>query len=66
MALANGTSRINVGKGELTCHTETAMKIAEIMLGDKGLRFNVFKSDNNDDSYVLECKGIGLVNEFLK
>ncbi|XP_043481959.1 RNA 3'-terminal phosphate cyclase [Leptopilina heterotoma] len=67
MALAKGTSRINIGKRELTCHTETAMKIAEIMLGDKGLRFNVFKSDDkNDDSYILECNGVGLVNEFLK
>lgn len=65
MTLAKGISRIKVGDKQLTCHTETAMKVAEIMLGNRGLRFNL--SENTDDrgvsSYVLECQGCGLINE---
>lgn len=65
MALAKGTSKIRVGDRKLTCHTETAMKVAEIMLGKRGLAFNVSESAEGGDtlSYVLECKGCGLINE---
>ncbi|RLU19743.1 hypothetical protein DMN91_008300 [Ooceraea biroi] len=65
MALANGTSRIKVGDKKLTCHTETAMKVAEIMLGKRGLRFNLSESAESGDStsYFLECQGCGLINE---
>lgn len=67
MALAKGTSRVSIGTKELTCHTETAIKVAEIMLGDRGLRFNLSKSSDGDLApHILECEGIGLFNEFLK
>ncbi|XP_033222086.1 RNA 3'-terminal phosphate cyclase isoform X2 [Belonocnema kinseyi] len=67
MALAKGTSRVSIGTKELTCHTETAIKVAEIMLGDRGLRFNLSKSSGGDLApHILECEGIGLFNEFLK
>lgn len=66
MALAKGTSRISLGKQKLTCHTETAIKVAETMLADKGLRFNLSRNGNdNHDSYILECHGVGLMNEYL-
>lgn len=65
MALAKGVSRIKVSGKQLTCHTETAMQVAEIMLGNRGLHFNL--SENTDDkgvlSYVLECQGCGLIND---
>lgn len=65
MALAKGTSQIKVGDEKLTCHTETAMQIAEIMLGKRGLRFNLSKSVQDGDtlSYILECQGCGLIND---
>ncbi|XP_011701402.1 PREDICTED: RNA 3'-terminal phosphate cyclase [Wasmannia auropunctata] len=65
MALAKGTSKIKVGDKKLTCHTETAMQIAEIMLGKRGLRFNLSRNaeDGDTSSYILECQGCGLINE---
>ena len=65
MALAKGTSQIKVGDKKLTCHTETAMQVAEIMLGKRGLRFNLSKSaeDGDTSSYILECQGCGLIND---
>lgn len=65
MALAKGTSQIKVGDEKLTCHTETAMQIAEIMLGKHGLCFNLSKSaeDGDTSSHVLECQGCGLIND---
>lgn len=65
MTLANGTSRMKVGDKKLTCHTETAIKVAEIMLGKRGLRFNLAESAESGDStsYFLECQGCGLINE---
>lgn len=67
MALAKGTSQIKVGNEKLTCHTETAMQIAEIMLGKQGLRFNLSKSaeDGDTSSCILECQGCGLINDNL-
>lgn len=61
MALAKGTSKIRVGN-KLTCHTETAMQVAEIMLNNHGLRFNLSKSSEKG-SYILECQGCGLIND---
>ena len=67
MALAKGTSRISIGRKELTSHSETTIKVAELMLGDRGLRFNLTKSSSNDYApYILECEGVGLVNNFFK
>ncbi|KAJ8675686.1 hypothetical protein QAD02_011472 [Eretmocerus hayati] len=63
MVLAKGTSRVKVGKKELTCHAETAKQIAEIMLGSRGLKFSMEKDDKG--STVLECNGLGLENEFI-
>lgn len=67
MALAKGTSRIKLGQAKLTCHTETAMQIAEMMLGKHGLRFNLSESAESGDtsSLVLECQGCGLINDGL-
>ncbi|XP_011645114.1 RNA 3'-terminal phosphate cyclase isoform X1 [Pogonomyrmex barbatus] len=66
MALAKGVSRINIGDMKLTCHTETAMQVAEIMLGKHGLRFNLSKSTESEyPSYILECQGCGLINDNL-
>lgn len=68
MALAKGTSKIKVGDKKLTCHTETAMQVAEIMLGKHGLRFNLSESTEGGDtlSCILECQGCGLINDSLK
>ncbi|XP_014204835.1 RNA 3'-terminal phosphate cyclase [Copidosoma floridanum] len=63
MVLAKGTSRVKIGKMELTCHAETAKQVAELMLGDKGLSFSLNKDENG--SHILECNGLGLCNEYL-
>ncbi|KAK2583716.1 hypothetical protein KPH14_009636 [Odynerus spinipes] len=64
MALAKGVSRVRVGSKKLTCHTETAIQVAEIMLGNRGLHFNLLESGSVGDSpsYILECEGCGLIN----
>lgn len=64
MALAKGPSRIKIGKNKLTCHAETAKQVAEIMLGSRGLSFSLNREENG--SHVLECNGLGLINEFLQ
>ncbi|OXU24359.1 hypothetical protein TSAR_016808 [Trichomalopsis sarcophagae] len=63
MVLAKGPSKVKVGKNPLTCHAETAKQVAEIMLGNRGLRFS--SSQDNNGSHILECNGLGLINEFL-
>lgn len=63
MAIADGPSKIKIGKKELTCHADTAKQVAEIMLGNRGLTFSLNKGEN--DSYILECNGLGLINKFL-
>lgn len=65
MALAKGISKIKVGDKKLTCHTETAMQVTEMMLGKRGLSFNLSENAEGGDtsSYVLECQGCGLINE---
>lgn len=66
MAIATGRSRISIGNQQLTQHTETAIKVAEIMLADRGFHFelNQNKDINIPDltSHILECEGCGLVN----
>ncbi|KAK0176440.1 hypothetical protein PV328_000573 [Microctonus aethiopoides] len=66
MAIATGRSRISIGNQQLTQHTETAIKVAEIMLADRGFHFelNQNKDINIPDltSRILECEGCGLVN----
>lgn len=64
MALAHGRSRLLLGKQQLTLHTETAIKVAELMLGDRGFRCQVITSQDAGDSkqYILECDGCGLLN----
>ncbi|XP_076643068.1 RNA 3'-terminal phosphate cyclase [Halictus rubicundus] len=58
MALARGTSRIKLGSQKLTCHTETAIKVAEMMLKNYNLRFKLNEKEAGDNiSSVLECEG---------
>ncbi|KAI4498531.1 hypothetical protein M0802_006466 [Mischocyttarus mexicanus] len=68
MALAKGISRVKVGNKKLTLHTETAIKVAEIMLASRGLSFRWVESESMEDSSsnILECKGCGLVNNFVE
>lgn len=62
MALAKGRSRVCLGEQKLTSHTETAIKVAELILGAKGLKFNLTK-ENENGHFFLECDGLGLVND---
>ncbi|XP_074110029.1 RNA 3'-terminal phosphate cyclase [Cotesia typhae] len=64
MALAHGRSRMLLGKQQLTLHTETAIKVTELMLGDRGFQCQVITSRDAGDSkkYILECDGCGLLN----
>ncbi|XP_053970899.1 RNA 3'-terminal phosphate cyclase [Hylaeus volcanicus] len=59
MALARGTSKIKLGSQKLTCHTETAIKVTEMMLHNHDLYFKLHESKDVDNSisYTLECKG---------
>ncbi|XP_078050648.1 RNA 3'-terminal phosphate cyclase [Augochlora pura] len=58
MALAKGTSRIKLGSQKLTCHTETAIKVAEMMLKHYNFRFELREREVGDNiSYTLECEG---------
>ncbi|KAJ6643140.1 RNA 3'-terminal phosphate cyclase [Pseudolycoriella hygida] len=57
MALANGISRIRTGP--LTLHTKTAIHIAELITN---VKFNVYEDGLTN---IIECKGIGLENQFL-
>ncbi|XP_031826928.1 RNA 3'-terminal phosphate cyclase [Nomia melanderi] len=60
MALASGTSKINLGRQKLTSHTETAMKVVEIMLKNYNFHFQLSEKEVGDNiSYILECKGCG-------
>lgn len=65
MALAKGTSRINLGNKKLTCHTETAIKVAEMMLNKFNLRFKLCENGEigGKTSYALECDGCGYENK---
>ncbi|XP_012251973.2 RNA 3'-terminal phosphate cyclase [Athalia rosae] len=66
MALASGRSKIRTGTRELTCHTKTAIQVAELMLRDKGLSFHCSKEQNEDggpETFVVECEGLALTND---
>ena len=59
MALANGTSKIKVS--QLTLHTETCIKVSEIIMGAK---FDV-KGELNQPAEIT-CQGIGLENPLIE
>ncbi|XP_017886985.1 RNA 3'-terminal phosphate cyclase-like isoform X2 [Ceratina calcarata] len=65
MALAKGTSKVNLGSKKLTCHTETAIQVAEIMLKEFNLHFKLSEGKDNGGniSYSLECKGYEYENK---
>ncbi|XP_066584921.1 RNA 3'-terminal phosphate cyclase-like [Prorops nasuta] len=68
MALADGVSKIRINNKELTQHTDTAIKIAEIMLADQGLKFNLAETRDSNNlviNYDLECKGTNKINSAL-
>ncbi|XP_053324898.1 RNA 3'-terminal phosphate cyclase [Spea bombifrons] len=59
MALADGVSLLRTGP--VTLHTQTAIHFAETLTK---ARFNVKKCEDSDsDSYIIECRGIGLQNK---
>ncbi|KAG8189585.1 hypothetical protein JTE90_023654 [Oedothorax gibbosus] len=60
MALAKGKSRVRVGAP--TLHTKTAIKVAEMMTNAK---FTISQDETND-SWVIECDGIGLERYYEK
>ncbi|CAK9831965.1 RNA 3'-terminal phosphate cyclase [Anthophora retusa] len=68
MALAKGLSRINLGKKKLTCHTQTAIEVAEIILSEFGLHFKLCenKDAGGDTLYSLECEGYGYENKIMR
>lgn len=55
MALASGTSVLRTGP--ITLHTETAMHVVSLMCDAK------FRVKHVDDGYLIECDGIGFVND---
>jgi RNA 3'-terminal phosphate cyclase (ATP) len=61
MALAAGKSRVRMGP--LTMHTRTAIHICEML---SGAVFKVEKVEDNGGAVVVECEGIGMVNEDFK
>jgi RNA 3'-terminal phosphate cyclase (ATP) len=66
MALAHGVSRIR--SGPLTLHTETGIHFSSLLTGAK---FTVTaapkeSNSNKEDSYIIECTGVGFVNERLQ
>jgi RNA 3'-terminal phosphate cyclase (ATP) len=63
MVLAKGPSKVNIGRCGFTSFTETVKQVAEIMLKSKGLSFSLNEAENG--SYILECNGLGLTNNFL-
>ncbi|KAJ7408769.1 RNA 3'-terminal phosphate cyclase [Willisornis vidua] len=63
MALAKGVSRVKCGP--ITLHTETAIHFAEQLTKAK---FTVTKSEEEDpsnDTYIIECHGMGMINSNL-
>eukprot|EP01080_Neovahlkampfia_damariscottae_P008536 gene8536-360_t len=56
MTLANGNSKIRTGP--LTLHTKTAIHFNEKLTGAK---FNV--EEDEDGSFIIECKGVGYKNK---
>ncbi|XP_015430358.1 PREDICTED: RNA 3'-terminal phosphate cyclase [Dufourea novaeangliae] len=67
MALAKGTSKIKLGSQKLSCHTETAIKVAEMMLKDYNLHFKLSEKEVGDNiSYILECDGCNYENKVMR
>ncbi|CAK9796963.1 RNA 3'-terminal phosphate cyclase [Anthophora plagiata] len=68
MALAKGLSRINLGNKTLTCHTQTAIEVAEMILSEFGLHFKLCenKDAGGDTLYSLECEGCGYENKIMR
>ncbi|XP_034940740.1 RNA 3'-terminal phosphate cyclase [Chelonus insularis] len=65
MALATGQSKVLLGKQQqLTQHTETAIEVIKMMLGNRGFLCQVISNDYAGDprSFILECKGCSLIN----
>ncbi|XP_062869320.1 RNA 3'-terminal phosphate cyclase [Trichomycterus rosablanca] len=63
MALAKGTSRMRTGP--ITCHTETAIHVAEQLTKAK---FVIHKADDehaSKDTHIIECQGMGATNSNL-
>ncbi|KAI5101154.1 RNA 3'-terminal phosphate cyclase, partial [Silurus meridionalis] len=63
MALANGTSRMRTGP--ITLHTQTAIHVAEQLTKAK---FAIHRADDehaNNDTYIVECQGVGATNSNL-
>ena len=58
MALADGISSVLCGP--ITLHTQTAIHVAELLTKAKF----VVKPQGNE-SNIIECQGVGLVNKYL-
>lgn len=67
MALAKGKSRVKTGP--LTSHTTTSIHFAEILTG---VKFSVTKvpkeqhKSEGEDTYIIECEGMGYQNPNIK
>lgn len=63
MALAKGTSKINLGRKNLTSHTKTAIEVTNMILNQFNVHFKLNEKKNGTDiSYSLECEGNGYEN----
>ncbi|OAD58762.1 RNA 3'-terminal phosphate cyclase, partial [Eufriesea mexicana] len=63
MALAKGTSKINLGNKNLTSHTKTAIEITDMILNQFNVHFKFSENKNGSDIlYSLECEGNGYEN----
>jgi len=60
MALCEGTSRVLVGP--LTLHTKTAIHVTSLFTE---ARFEIIDMKTQPETYVIECKGIGLINKHI-
>ncbi|KOC68856.1 RNA 3'-terminal phosphate cyclase [Habropoda laboriosa] len=68
MTLARGMSRINLGSKKLTCHTQTAIKVVEMILNDFNVHFKLCenKDAGGNTCYTLECEGCGYENKIIR
>uniref|UniRef100_A0A672QDT8 RNA 3'-terminal phosphate cyclase n=1 Tax=Sinocyclocheilus grahami TaxID=75366 RepID=A0A672QDT8_SINGR len=63
MALANGTSRMRTGP--ITLHTQTAIHVAEQLMNAKFVIRKAEDEHGNNDTYIIECQGVGATNPSL-
>uniref|UniRef100_A0A673ND89 RNA 3'-terminal phosphate cyclase n=1 Tax=Sinocyclocheilus rhinocerous TaxID=307959 RepID=A0A673ND89_9TELE len=63
MALANGTSRMRTGP--ITLHTQTAIHMAEQLTNAKFVIRKAEDEHGNNDTYIIECQGVGATNPSL-